>query len=63
MSKPAAPSMPTPRQIAEAFEAVKALHPGARIKSVGPEGVAFDYPDAATLHPDWDKAFVPRRDT
>ena len=43
----AAPSMPTPRQIRAAWEAVKALHPDARIARVGPEGVEFVYPDAS----------------
>ncbi|GGG59891.1 hypothetical protein GCM10011415_02340 [Salipiger pallidus] len=45
MAKATAPSMPTPRQIQDAFEAVRALHPGARIVSVGPDGVKFDYAD------------------
>ncbi len=45
MSRRAAPSMPTAHQIKEAYDAVVALHPGARIKAVGPDGVAFDYPD------------------
>ena len=44
MSRPSAPSMPTERQIREAYEVVTALHPGARIVRVGPEGVVFDYP-------------------
>lgn len=43
MAKATAPSMPTPRQIQDAFEAVRALHPGARVVSVGPDGVKFDY--------------------
>ncbi|APZ51255.1 hypothetical protein [Salipiger abyssi] len=43
MAKTAAPSMPTPRQIADALDAVRALNPGARIVSVGPDGVKFDY--------------------
>ncbi|MBN9890089.1 hypothetical protein [Salipiger abyssi] len=43
MAKTAAPSMPTPRQIADALEAVRALNPGARIVAVGPDGVKFDY--------------------
>lgn len=43
MAKVASPSMPTPRQIEDAWNAVKALNPGARIVAVGPEGVKFDY--------------------
>lgn len=54
MTKPKAPSMPTPHQIATAFEAVKALHPDARIKSVGPEGVAFVYPNISADRNDWE---------
>lgn len=37
--------MPTTRQIQEAYKAARAMCPGARIKSVGPQGVIFDYPD------------------
>ena len=47
MSRPGAPSLPTPKQVRDLHETVSALHPGARIVRVGPEGVAFDYPDAA----------------
>ncbi len=47
MSRRAAPSMPTPNQIEEAHKVVVALSPGARIAGVGPNGVIFDYPDAA----------------
>ncbi|KAB2543272.1 hypothetical protein AL035_02060 [Salipiger aestuarii] len=43
MAKTAAPAMPTPRQIEDAWKAVKALDPAARIVSVGPDGVKFDY--------------------
>ncbi|MBU2963364.1 hypothetical protein KO516_21560 [Citreicella sp. C3M06] len=43
MAKTAAPSMPTPRQIEDAWKAVKSLDPSARIVSVGPDGVKFDY--------------------
>lgn len=49
MARPTAPSMPTAHQIKEAYDAVVSLHPGARIKAVGPDGVAFDYPDAAVM--------------
>ncbi|MCA0850867.1 hypothetical protein [Salipiger thiooxidans] len=58
MARPGAPSMPTRRQIDEVVEAVKALYPGARIKSVGPDGVAFDYPDGKSVLQEWaDKPF------
>lgn len=45
MSKPSAPSMPTPRQIEEAYKIASTLNPGARVVRVGPDGVTFDYPD------------------
>lgn len=54
MSKPAAPSMPTERQVKQAYKIVTALDPKARIKSVGPHGVQFDYPDNATPSSEWD---------
>jgi hypothetical protein len=41
--------MPTRTQVKEIFDTVSSLHPGARIKAVGPDGVTFDYPDAAAL--------------
>lgn len=47
MSRPSAPSMPTENQIKEVHKVVAALSPGARIARVGPEGVAFEYPDTA----------------
>ena len=47
MSRRQAPSMPTEAQIKAAHQAVAKLHPEARIRSVGPDGVAFDYPDEA----------------
>jgi len=50
MSKPASPSMPTRRQIAEAVEAVRELFPNARIAKVGPDGVEFAYPDVGESH-------------
>ena len=53
MSRPAAPSMPTERQIQDVYKAVAALQPDVRIKSVGPEGVEFDYPDTKTAEPKW----------
>lgn len=46
MARTASPSMPTPHQIREAHEIVRALYPAVRIKAVGPDGVIFDYPDA-----------------
>lgn len=45
MSKPAAPSMPTPKQVTDTNGVVVSLCPQARIKSVGPEGITFLYPD------------------
>lgn len=53
MSKPSAPSMPTARQIEDAYKAVASVHRGARIARVGPEGITFEYPDATTGHSDW----------
>lgn len=46
MSRPRSPSMPTPAQIEAAVAAVRAVHPDARIKRIGPDGVEFDYPPA-----------------
>lgn len=45
-----APSLPTPKQIADAHEAVAALYPAVRIIRVGPDGVTFDYPDMTTTN-------------
>lgn len=45
MSRPPAPSMPTEKQVREAYAVVKALCPGARIKSIGPDGITYLYPD------------------
>jgi hypothetical protein len=53
MSRPAAPSMPTERQIKEAHEIVASLFPGARIKRVGPDGIEYDYPDTKGGDPKW----------
>lgn len=62
MPRPTAPSMPTENQIKEAFKVVAALSPGARIARVGPEGVVFDYPDAAQLDSQYrGKPFAPER--
>lgn len=46
MSRPAAPSMPTEKQIREAHAIVDSLHPGAKIARIGPDGISFDYGDA-----------------
>lgn len=54
MPRPSAPSMPTERQVIEAHKTVTALHPKARIKCIGPDGVQFDYPDNPATASDWD---------
>lgn len=54
MPSPRSPSMPTKRQIAEAFKAARELCPGVRIKGVGPEGVTFDYPDRGDGGSEWE---------
>ena len=51
MSRPNAPSMPTEHQIKKAHETVVSLHPDARIASVGPDGVKFEYPEQAANLP------------
>ena len=62
MSRPSAPSMPTENQIKEAHKIVSALSPGARIARVGPEGVVFEYPDAARPENQYQgKPFAPVR--
>lgn len=43
MARPGAPSLPTPKQIADTFKSAKELCPGARISRVGPDGVHFTY--------------------
>lgn len=53
MSKPLAPSMPTPRQIQEIYRAVAEVQPGVRIVGVGPEGVTFGYGDTAPKDNAW----------
>ena len=53
MSKPAAPSMPTERQIKEAHAIAASLNPGARVARVGPDGVTFDYPDQTAALSEW----------
>lgn len=54
MAKPAAPPMPTERQVKEIYNIVIALNPKARIKSIGPDGVQFDYPENAATASEWD---------
>lgn len=53
MARPAAPSMPTERQIQDAHKAVTLLHPAARIARVGPEGVTFEYPEGRKHADNW----------
>lgn len=53
MARPAAPAMPTERQIQDAFKAVALVHPGARIARVGPEGVSFEYPEGRKQADAW----------
>ncbi|ASM74125.1 hypothetical protein SULPSESMR1_03350 [Pseudosulfitobacter pseudonitzschiae] len=43
MSRPAAPSMPTPKQVREARDMVLSIDPNAKILRVGPDGVTFSY--------------------
>lgn len=43
MSRPAAPSMPTEKQVRDAYESVSKLFPDVKIARVGPDGVIFDY--------------------
>ena len=45
--------MPTERQVQETHKIVTALYPSARIKSVGPDGVEFEYPDQAAQVVEW----------
>lgn len=54
MPSPRAPSMPTKRQIEEAYKAARELCPGARIKGVGPEGVIFEYPEKGASIDEWE---------
>ncbi len=54
MPSPRSPSMPTKRQIEQAYQAARELCPGARIKGVGPEGVTFDYPERDGVGDDWE---------
>lgn len=55
MARRAAPSMPTERQIQDAFRAVSLVHPGARIARVGPEGITFEYPEGRKAAGNWDR--------
>ena len=54
MPSPRSPSMPTKRQIEEAYQVARVLCTGARIKGVGPEGVTFDYPDRDSASHKWE---------
>lgn len=54
MPSPRSPSMPTKRQIEEAYRVARDLCPGVRIKGVGPEGVTFDYPDRDGASNEWE---------
>lgn len=47
MGSPRAPSMPTEKQIRQAWEVVRELCPGALIAEAGPAGVRFYYPGQA----------------
>ena len=53
MPSPRSPSMPTKRQIEEAYLTARNLCPGIRIKGVGPEGVTFEYPEKGTGNDEW----------
>lgn len=54
MPSPRSPSMPTNRQIEQAYEVARKLCPGVRIKGIGPDGVIFEYPDASIAIDDWE---------
>lgn len=54
MPSPRSPSMPTKRQVEEAFKVACELCPGVRIKSVGPEGVTFEYHENGGTSHVWD---------
>ena len=54
MPSPRAPSMPTKRQIEEAAKVARELCPGARIKSVGPDGVNFEYQEDVDGNGAWE---------
>jgi hypothetical protein len=45
MSRTSAPSMPTEKQVRDAYGVANALCPGVRIKGMGPHGIEFLYPD------------------
>lgn len=56
MARPTAPSMPTPKQVKDAFEMAKKLCPGVRLTGIGPDGIRLEYPKGG--QPEWDgKAF------
>ncbi len=54
MPRLATSSMPTKRQIEDAYKTALELCPGARIKGVGPGGVTFDYPDHDGASQEWE---------
>lgn len=54
MPKTPSPSMPTEKQIKDAFAVTRELCPGVRIKGVGPEGVIFEYPEHGAIGTEWD---------
>lgn len=54
MPKRASPSMPTEKQIKDAYAVARELCPGARIKGVGPEGIIFDYPERNGESLEWE---------
>jgi hypothetical protein len=45
MSRTSAPSMPTEKQVRDAYGVANALCPGVRIKAMGPHGIEFLYTD------------------
>ena len=54
MPSPRSPSMPTKRQIEEAFQVTRNLCPSVRIKGVGPDGVIFEYPEKGAASDEWE---------
>ncbi len=45
MSRPSAPSMPTPKQVRDLSAIMTELNPDARIQRIGPDGVTYIYGD------------------
>jgi len=52
MSRRAAPSMPTIKQIRDASDLVSKLYPKAKIHRIGPDGVTFAH-DEEVLFKEW----------